>query len=101
MKIIYNSLLPFPGYSAMMFFGVIFARKSSAPLSARTIRHEQIHAAQAKDCVGFIPYYLRYLVQWVKYGYRNSPFEREAYDNEHNDDYLNLRPKHAWKTYLK
>lgn len=101
MKIIYNSLLPIPGYSAMMFFGVILARKSCAPLSPRTIRHEQIHVAQAKDCGGYIPYYIRYITQWIKYGYRNSPFEREAYDNEQNIAYLSIRTKNAWKTYIK
>ena len=51
MKIIYNSLIPFRGYKAMMLFGVIFARKKFKPLSAVTVNHESIHAAQAKDCI--------------------------------------------------
>ena len=37
MKIIYNSLIPFRGYKAMMLFGVIFARKKFKPLSAVTV----------------------------------------------------------------
>lgn len=56
MKIIYNSLIPFRGYKAMMLFGVIFARKKFKPLSAVTVNHESIHAAQAKDCHGYFPY---------------------------------------------
>ena len=39
MKIIYNSLIPFRGYKAMMLFGVIFARKKFKPLSAVTVNH--------------------------------------------------------------
>lgn len=101
MKILYNSFIPLPGYSAMMFFGVIFARKSYKPLSPRTIRHEHIHVAQAKDCGGFMPYYFRYFGQWIKYGYRNCPFELEAYDNDLNAAYLSTRTKNAWKTYVK
>ena len=99
MKIIYNSILPFPGYSAMMLFGVIFARKEYKPLSARCINHESIHNAQAKDCHGYFLYYLRYLGQWIKYGYRNCPFEREAYDNQNDLNYLDNRKPEAWKKY--
>lgn len=45
MKIVYNRIMPFRGYSAMMFFGVIFARKKYKPLPSRTVRHEAIHKA--------------------------------------------------------
>lgn len=99
MKIIYNSILPFPGYAAMMLFGVIFARKEYKPLSARCINHEAIHHAQAKECHVYIFYYLRYLGQWIRYGYRNCLFEREAYDNQNDYGYLDKREPKAWKRY--
>lgn len=99
MKIIYNSLLPFPGYAAMMLFGAIFARREYRPLSVRCINHESIHRAQAKDCRGYLLYYLRYLGQWIGYGYRNMPFEREAYDNQNDYGYLQRRQPKAWKRY--
>lgn len=101
MKIIYNNILPFKGYSAMMLFGVIFARKKYKPLSPLIINHEAIHDAQAKDCGGYTFYYLRYIGQWLRYGYRNCPFEREAYANERNPHYLKKRNKNAWKAYKK
>lgn len=101
MKIIYNNILPFPGFIAMMLFGVIFARKKYRPLGVVTINHEGIHDAQAKECNGYFRYYWKYLRCWVKYGYRNIPFEREAYDNEENPDYLNKREPFAWKQYEK
>jgi hypothetical protein len=99
MKIVYNNIIPFRGFSAMMFFGVIFARKSAKPLSFRTINHEAIHDAQAKECGGYVLFYLMYLCLWVRYGYRNCPFEREAYRNELNPAYLRLRKAFAWKYY--
>ena len=99
MKVRYNNLLPFPGFVAMAFFGVILARKKYKPLSSATIRHEEIHEAQAKECGGWIRYYLKYLFFWVKYGYRMIPFEREAYHNETRENYLDIREPFAWRKY--
>lgn len=45
MKIIYNNIIPFEGYSAMNICGVIFARKRFEPLDDVTINHESIHTA--------------------------------------------------------
>ncbi len=100
MKIVYNRLLPFRGYAAMAFFGVILARRECRPLSASTVRHEDIHMAQAADCRGWILFYLRYLWYWLRYGYRRNPFEREAYENEQNADYLKNRKLCGWADYL-
>ena len=90
-------MIPFPGFSAIMLFGVIFARNSAKPLSATTINHEAIHKAQARDCGGFVWFYIAYLWQWIRYGYQNCPFEREAYENERDLDYLETRKPKAWK----
>lgn len=93
-------MIPFPGYSAMAFFGCIFARKSSRPLSQTTINHEGIHIAQAIDCHGWVFFYLMYLWFWIaKRGYRNIPFEKEAYANESDMEYLERRVRKAWKSY--
>jgi hypothetical protein len=101
MRIVYNRFLPPKGFSAMAFFGIILARRECKPLSERTINHEAIHAAQAKDCGGWVPFYLRYLFRWIRFGYRNCPFEREAYDNGDNLDYLSNRKRFEWEKYLK
>lgn len=97
MKIVYNKFLPLPGFVAMAFFGVILARSECRPLSSGTIRHEAIHQAQARDCHGWILFYLRYLAYWLRYGYRCNPFEREAYENERDADYLKNRPARNWR----
>jgi hypothetical protein len=101
MGIIYNNIIPFGRFAAMMFFGVIFARKRVKPLSLRTINHEEIHNAQAKECGGYFFFYPIYIRLWIKYGYRNCPFESEAYDNDRNLDYLKSRKPFEWKRYLK
>ena len=92
----------------MMFFGVIFARKKSEPLSVVFVNHEEIHDAQAEDFMkegekkkwrAYVRYYWAYLGQWRKYGYRDCPFEREAYDNDQNLEYLETRKPKAWEAY--
>ena len=49
MKVIYNSLIPFKGFSAINLFGIVFARKEYKELSRRTLNHEAIHTAQMKE----------------------------------------------------
>ena len=90
-----------PGYIAMAFFGIILARKEHAPLSASTVRHETIHERQAKECGGWFRFYARYLMYWVRYGYINNPFEKEAYSNQFDSEYLASRPSFNWRNYLK
>ena len=52
--IFYNSLLAkrflFPGYSTIMFFGVILTKKRKEECSPVLIRHEQIHQRQYFEC---------------------------------------------------
>ena len=101
MKIYYQNILPFPGFSAMAFFGVILARRKYKHLPMYVIHHEEIHAVQAKECHGWIIYYFQYLWQWISAGfnYHSIQFEKEAYANENNLNYLQQRPAFAWKNY--
>ena len=85
----------------MAFFGVILARKEFYPLNERTVRHKEIHAAQAKECVGWLHFYLWYIWFFIWYGYRNNPFEKEAYNNDFKSDYLTIRKEFNWIEYLK
>lgn len=98
MKVVYNSLIPFKGFSAINLFGVLFARKE-AMLSERTLRHEAIHTAQMKELL-YIGFYVWYVLEWgvrvCQYGfgktaYRNISFEQEAYGNEDDVGYLSNR----------
>ena len=100
MKVIYNSIIPFPGYSCMNLFGILFARKN-AKIDDATLNHESIHTAQMKEML-YIPFYLWYIIEWLikLFGkgnaYKNISFEREAYANQYNLDYLKTRKRYSW-----
>ena len=100
MKIIRNNLIPFKGFSAINLFGVLFARKN-AHISQRTIRHEEIHTAQMKELL-YVFFYLLYILNWVvnlfcyEEAYRNIVFEREAYENDDDVNYLKTRKRFNW-----
>lgn len=105
MKVIYNTIIPFPGYKAINLFGILFARKNSR-IDDVTINHESIHSAQMAELL-WIPFYLWYVIEWfvklLVYGsdaYYNISFEREAYANEFNKDYLKTRRPYSFFRYL-
>lgn len=103
MKVIYNSLIPFKGFTAVNLFGAVFARKG-APLSDATLNHEAIHTAQMRE-LGFVPFYVIYLFEWLarllldySSAYRSVSFEREAYEHQGEADYLSTRRHFAqWR----
>lgn len=71
-----------------------------------TINHEKIHWKQQVEML-VLPFYiwygLEYIIKFFMYGkdaYRNLSFEREAYANENNLNYLENRKSYAWIKYL-
>ena len=77
------------------------------PMSIKyTINHEKIHWQQQIELI-ILPFYilygLEYLIKLIMYGkdaYRNLSFEREAYTNENNLNYLKTRKHYAWIKYI-
>lgn len=70
--------------------------------NAKTVNHESIHFYQALE-LGVIGFYALYLIEWFvklffygKQAYRNISFEREAYANDSNIEYLNTRKRYSW-----
>ena len=72
------------------------------------INHERIHFRQQIELV-ILPFYLLYLLHYlinrIKYrdhdtAYRNICFEREAYSNEKNLQYLKERKFFSWTKYF-
>lgn len=68
----------------------------------KTINHETIHFQQALE-LGVIFFYIFYVLEWFfklffygKNAYRNISFEKEAYNNEENLDYLKTRKRYNW-----
>jgi len=109
MKIIQNKILPPRGFAAINLFGVIFTRQEPHTLSARILRHEAIHTAQMREML-FIPFYIWYGFEWlfrlIQYrnrmeAYRNISFEREAFTNDRNENYLKERRFYSFFKYLR
>ena len=104
MRIIYNNILPFPGFKAIILFGVLFVRKG-CKMRDIDLNHEAIHTAQMKEML-YIFFYRWYLIEWIirlfKKGnaYRNISFEQEAYNNQSYLYYLKERRPFAWLDYL-
>ena len=63
------------------------------------INHERIHIVQQLEML-VIPFYLVYFYYNITRGYRNNPFEIEAYDNDDNLDYLDSRKMYSWTKHI-
>ena len=120
MKIIYNSLIPFHGFSIINIFGMLFIRNEyqNKFIDKRIINHEFIHSEQYKDLI-YIFFIPLYLLEWVikipfswfykkdqngkiikNIAYRSISFEQEAYYNENNLNYLITRKRFNWIKYI-
>ena len=107
MKIIYNNFFPFRGFVAMNLFGMLFVRKEyKGKIGSRTLNHESIHTAQMQELL-YLGFYLAYVIEWCVRllmcgnAYRTISFEREAYSNESDLEYLKKRKHFAFLNYLK
>ncbi len=90
----------------MNLFGLLLIRKDQRDsMSIRDYTHEQIHTAQYRE-LGYLLFLPLYLLEWLiklcyyrfdnKKAYRAISFEREAYRNECNPEYLRQRRHYAW-----
>lgn len=101
MKIIINNIIPFKGFKCINLFGILFCRKQ---LNKIDINHEAIHTKQMQEML-YIPFYIWYIIEYliklfIGNAYRNLSFEREAYNNQYNLNYLNNRKHYSWIKYV-
>lgn len=105
MKVIYNRLLPFRGFTAINLFGIVFARRECRPLSEVTLRHEAIHTRQMRE-TGYVGFYLIYIAEWLyqlwrlrdaQLAYYAIRFEREAYAYQDEAAYPVYRKPYTWR----
>ena len=109
--VVRNSCLPvlvswfFP-VTAITIGPVIFIRRGYGT-DLRLLIHEEIHVRQGCELF-FVGFWFLYLYYWLRNlwalgdaeeAYRAIPFEREAYANETQLDYLRTRRPHSWKQY--
>lgn len=115
LKLAYSFWLPFKGFGSITLFGFLVRRRSkkNTPVSDFMWVHENIHHAQAFDFglwyFGYILFYLLYVLEWLiklptaLFGYRpyySISFEKEAYVNQSNPNYLKERKPFAWAKYI-
>lgn len=84
----------------MAIFPFVLLRDKKLKENTVLINHEKIHLRQQAELL-ILPFYIwyvaEYLLRLIAYrdrnkAYRNISFEREAYTNESNSNYLNDRP---------
>lgn len=98
-------------FVGITLFPFIFIKKDyydrvSEEKREKTIRHETIHFKQQIEMLVlffYLWYGIEYLIKMVKYGedaYRNLSFEREAYENEKDINYLETRTVWSFIKYI-
>lgn len=109
MKIVINKRFVPKGYAGISLFPFVVLAKAEYKENKVLINHEAIHIQQQKELLVlpfFIWYGLNYLYNLFKYknhreAYHNIIFEREAYGNQYDLEYLKNRKRYAFKKYLK
>lgn len=106
--IVTKYLIP-KGYRGLTIFPFVILANEKDRQNQSLINHEKIHIRQQLELLllpFFIWYFLEYLIRLVHYGrhgiaYRNISFEREAYDNDYNLDYIQKRKFWNFVNYIK
>lgn len=105
--IVSKYLIP-KGYRGLTLFPFVIIRNFLDKENKVLLNHERIHIRQQLELLilpFFLFYFLEYLVRLIQFrdknkAYRNISFEREAYDNERNLDYLKTRSFWKFKNYI-
>ena len=86
-------------------FGIYF-KYDRYLFNKRLVNHESIHWQQQMEML-IIFFYLWYFIEWIirlftNFGnaYRSISFEREAYANDTNKEYLKTRKPFSWLKYI-
>lgn len=96
------------GYRGMTVYPFVFLKYYKDKVNAVFLNHEKIHLQQQIEML-VIPFYIWYVfeffVRLVQYknkdlAYRNISFEREAYSNETNFNYLKKRSLFGFVKYI-
>ena len=92
----------------MAIFPFILLRDKDLRLNQRLINHEQIHLRQQLELLilpFYIWYFIEYLIRLIQYknvhqAYMNISFEREAYQNDEDLEFLQNRKLFSFLRFL-
>ena len=87
------------GYLAITLFPFVFIERRDLKNNKCFVNHERIHLRQQLELMVlpfFVWYVVEFLIRYIQYkhwslAYRNISFEREAYSNEKDLNYLKSR----------
>ncbi|WP_159021655.1 hypothetical protein [Formosa sp. L2A11] len=94
------------GFQGITLYPFVILRDSNLKSDRVLVNHERIHLKQQLELL-VLPFYIWYvvefLIRFIKHrdwhlAYRSISFEREAYTNEKDLNYLELR---SWFSFLK
>lgn len=96
------------GFIGVTLYPFIFLKRKDLKENLTLINHEKIHLKQQLELFiifFFIFYFVEWFIKFLKYknsylAYKNLSFEREAYQNENNYQYLKKRKPWAFFNYL-
>lgn len=97
------------GYIGITIFPFMFLKSEALRGNWVLINHEKIHLRQQIELLiipFFIIYVIEFLIRLIQYkkwnlAYRNISFEREAYKNENDRDYLESRRLFSFINFIK
>ena len=97
--LVFKYLIP-RGFRGFTIFPFVFLLNKKDKLNPILLNHERMHIRQQLELLivfFFVWYFFEYLVRLIQYkdkrvAYYNISFEREAYANEKDLDYLKKRP---------
>lgn len=101
-KVIETRLVPRGNILAITLFGFVFTR-DRRQIDRYVLNHELIHCQQQLEWL-YVPFFILYGIEWLWYyvrlhssdkAYMAISFEREAYANDHNLNYLKRRRHYA------
>ncbi len=106
--ILVNRFLLRKNYLGISLWPFIIVRHRKLCADAVFINHERIHLRQQAEMLVFffyLWYMMEFLIRWLQYknrylAYKNISFEREAYQNEANLQYLKKRRLWEFTGYL-
>ena len=108
MVIISKYLVP-KNYIGLTIYPFVFLKNKELKSDEYLLNHENIHLQQQKELLWiffFIIYTVEYFIRLIQYknhhkAYKNISFEREAYINEGNLNYLLDRKIFSFLSYFK
>ena len=105
--IVFKYLMP-RGYRGLTFFPFVFLTNREEALDKVFINHEKIHLRQQIELL-VLPFYVWYGIEFlmwlfilkdIKQAYKRISFEREAYKNEKDLNFLKSRSFWSFLKYL-